>query len=73
MLTDQLGQRSFVEDTHDVTGQHEPIRFSSFQAAAEQAATSRLFGGIHDPMAIEAGLVQGERVGERVLTVLSAR
>ncbi len=47
-------------------------RFPSFRAAAEEAALSRLYGGIHYRAAIEEGMKQGRRVGalvvERVVT-----
>lgn len=44
-----------------------PMRtFPSFHAAAEEAAISRLYGGIHFRAAIENGLSQGECVGEFV-------
>jgi membrane-associated phospholipid phosphatase len=36
--------------------------FGSFREAAQQAATSRLYGGIHYPMAIEFGLQQGDAI-----------
>jgi hypothetical protein len=34
--------------------------------AAQEAAISRLYGGIHDRIAIEEGLVQGRCIGERI-------
>ena len=40
--------------------------FGSFTAAAEEAAISRLYGGIHFREAIERGLEQGARIGARV-------
>ncbi len=41
-----------------------PIRsFSSFKKAAEEAAVSRLYGGIHYRAAIDEGLKQGRNVG----------
>jgi hypothetical protein len=43
-----------------------PRSFSSFDEAAAEAATSRLYGGIHFRSAIELGLVQGKCIGERV-------
>jgi len=41
--------------------------FDSFWAAANQAAISRLYGGIHYRPAIENGQEQGKKVGEWVL------
>ena len=49
-----------------------PVRsFSSFHAAAEEAAISRLYGGIHYRRAVEQGQVQGRKVGELVLSKVS--
>lgn len=45
-----------------------PIRsFSSFNSAAEEAAVSRLYGGIHYRAAIEVGLQQGRELGAFVV------
>jgi hypothetical protein len=53
---------AFDDDTHADDGL--PARsFASFQAAAEEAALSRLYGGIHFRAAIERGLEQGRCVG----------
>lgn len=57
---------AFTDNTHASLGL--PARsFASFEAAAGEAAISRLFGGIHYRAAIENGLEQGECVGARVL------
>ena len=40
--------------------------FKSFDEAADQAAISRLYGGIHFRPAIEVGVKQGHQVGEFV-------
>ena len=52
-----------------------PVRsFNSFMHAADEAAISRLYGGIHYRMAIEHGVEQGEKVGDYIsqnLTTLS--
>jgi membrane-associated phospholipid phosphatase len=53
---------AFDDTTHDRDGlgvRH----FASFRAAAEEAAISRLYGGIHFRAAIEQGLVQGKCIG----------
>ena len=39
-----------------------PRKFASFRAAAEEAAISRLYGGIHFRTAVERGLGQGRCV-----------
>ncbi len=80
-LTTLLGNRPFV-DRHSegrvvtgnpvVNGTPTPFtltarRFESFTHAADEAAISRLYGGIHYPMGITNGLTQGRRVAELVL------
>jgi len=48
-----------------------PVRsFPSFEAAANEAAISRLYGGIHYRQAIEEGQKQGRRVGQHVVARL---
>ncbi|HEY9008341.1 MAG TPA: vanadium-dependent haloperoxidase, partial [Ohtaekwangia sp.] len=41
--------------------------FTSFKQASQEAAVSRLYGGIHYVTAIEQGQLQGQKVGEYVL------
>jgi hypothetical protein len=55
-------ERPFADETHLREG-FEPRRFASLRAAAEEAAMSRLYGGIHFRNANEQGLEQGRRVG----------
>lgn len=57
---------SFLDDTEVKYGL--PARsFTSFNQAAEEAALSRLYGGIHYRAAIDKGLVQGNNVGMHVV------
>ncbi len=72
VLTDRLGTFAFTDHSHDVRG-HAPRTFASFGHAAQEAARSRLYGGIHFPHAIAAGLTQGERVGALVLQRVHTR
>jgi hypothetical protein len=65
VLTSLFGQLAFNDHTHDVRGLP-PRSFSSFAAAAEEAAISRLYGGIHFRAAIERGLEQGACIGKHV-------
>ncbi len=67
LLQDLLGLVSFTDDTH--AGVHPARTFSSFLEAAEEAAISRLYGGIHYRAAIEDGIEQGRCVA---LTLLAA-
>ena len=66
VLADLFGRYySFVDHTHDERGL--PARpFDSFGQAAQEAATSRLYGGIHFRPAIELGVRQGECIGRAV-------
>jgi hypothetical protein len=51
-----------------------PIRsFTSFRAAAAEAAMSRLYGGIHYRMGIEHGVTQGRAVGQNVVARVQTR
>lgn len=53
---------AFDDATHEDEGL--PVRsFPSFAAAAEEAALSRLYGGIHFRFGNEAGLAQGRAIG----------
>lgn len=65
VLTELFGPVSFTDHTHDALG-FAPRSFPSFWAAAEEAASSRLYGGIHYRAAIEQGLMQGRCIGERI-------
>lgn len=63
VLTAALGQDfAFDDETHVDEGL--PVRrFPSFAAASEEAAISRLYGGIHFRFGNQAGLDQGRVVG----------
>ncbi len=63
VLTAVFGDSFAFEDaTHEDEGL--PVRsFTSFAAAAEEAAKSRMYGGIHFRFGNEAGLVQGRAIG----------
>lgn len=51
-----------------------PVRhFSSFRAAADEAAISRLYGGIHYRAAIMNGQIQGRGIALKVLTRFSLK
>ncbi len=69
ILTDAFGDPwRFTDITHVDRG-IAPRTFPSFYAAADEAAISRLYGGIHYRSAIENGLAQGACVGRRVLAL----
>ena len=68
VLTATFGSIAFTDHTHDARGLP-PRSFSSFEAAAQEAAISRLYGGIHYRAAIERGLEQGRRIGAAVVAL----
>lgn len=63
---------SFDDNTEEEYGL--PVRsFTSFYQAADEAAISRLYGGIHYPPACFNGVAQGEKVGEFVVNSLKLK
>jgi hypothetical protein len=73
VLTDLFGDVFEYEDDTLVPWGLAPRSFTSFRQAAEEAAISRMYGGIHYRMAIEEGSVQGLNVGENVLRRIRTR
>ncbi len=71
VLTSIFGDNfSFSDDTELPFGL--PIRsYTSFKHAADEAAISRMYGGIHYRTAVEVGVVQGRKVGELVTDKLT--
>jgi hypothetical protein len=69
VLTDLLGDVAFTDHTHDALGL--PARsFDSFEEAAQEAAISRLYGGIHytfdNVEGYNAGVCLGDAVNTRI-------
>ena len=73
VLTDLYGDDfAFADDSEEEYDL--PTReFPSFLAASEEAALSRLYGGIHYRPAIDYGVTQGEAVGRHALGRLRSR
>ncbi len=73
VLTKLYGDNfAFADSTETEYGL--PVRtFPSFEAAAAEAAISRLYGGIHYRRAVEQGQVQGRSVGQNVLAKVVTR
>ena len=73
VLTDEYGDGfAYADSTELEYGL--PVRsFPSFRKAAEEAAISRLYGGIHFRRAIEQGAVQGRSIGELVVARVRTR
>ena len=59
---------SFIDNTHNDRGWG-PRTFSSFRAAADEAAASRLYAGIHYRFSIEGGKPQGQCAADAVLAL----
>jgi membrane-associated phospholipid phosphatase len=70
VLTDQFGAMTFTDTLftdHELTPPQAPRTFTSFDEAAEEAAVSRLYAGIHYPFDNENGLTQGRCIGQVIL------
>lgn len=69
-LTDIFGDNfAFDDDTEVAYGL--PVRsFSSFNQASDEAALSRMYGGIHYRAAIEVGIKQGRSLGKYIVDKL---
>jgi hypothetical protein len=68
VLTKIFGENfSYTDDTEYEFGLA-PRKFSSFKQAAEEAAISRLYGGIHYRDAIENGIKEGIAIGQWVIS-----
>jgi PAP2 superfamily len=73
VLTQFFGENFAFEDATHTRDGLPSRKFASFQAAAEEAALSRLYGGIHFRAAIERGLDQGKCIGKAVNALRTKR
>jgi hypothetical protein len=72
-LSQLFGENLHIVDSSEVA-YGLPIReFDSFTEMAEEAALSRLYGGIHYMSAITQGSVQGRQVGELIWQKISTK
>ena len=69
VLTGLFGDNYLLIDRTQERLGFAPRVYPSFDAAAEEAAMSRLYGGIHFRSANEAGLAQGRCIGSKVLSL----
>jgi hypothetical protein len=67
VLTNFFGDNFSFTDTSEIQFGLPTRNFTSFMEACNEAALSRLYGGIHYMPAIEQGQVQGKKVGELVI------
>ena len=65
-LTKLLGENFAYIDSTEVAYGLPPRSFGSFYQAADEAAISRLYGGIHYRPAIDYGVDQGKKVGQLI-------
>jgi membrane-associated phospholipid phosphatase len=73
VLAQRFGANTpFTDTAHNDRGWG-PRTFRSFAAAAEEAALSRLYAGIHFRSGVAGGQVQGRCVAEKVLAVKTRR
>jgi len=72
-LTNLLGDDFAFEDTTEERYGLPARSYRSFLHASEEAAISRLYGGIHYRPAIEYGIEQGDQVGNYVIQQLQTR
>ena len=73
VLTHLLGDDFRFTDSSEVYFGLPERTFNSFYEAANEAAISRLYGGIHFRDACEEGVAQGRRIGQHVINRLAAR
>jgi membrane-associated phospholipid phosphatase len=67
ILTKRFGDNFAFEDTSDLAYIGMKREFSSFNAAAQEAGISRIYGGIHYRTGVDAGAAQGRAVAEYVI------
>lgn len=72
-LTDLYGNSFAFRDTSEVAFGLPVRSFASFQEAAQEAAISRVYGGIHYRMAAQRGVDQGKQVGQFVVENVDTR
>jgi membrane-associated phospholipid phosphatase len=70
VLTAMFGIKAFTDTTHvnhHLMPLQEPLSFSSFDEAAQEAAASRLYAGIHFPFDNDDGLSAGQCIGRAII------
>ena len=73
VLTGLFGENHAFTDSTEMEFGIEPRTFPSFQAAADEASISRLYGGIHYRTALDEGIKMGRQVGAHVLEKVRTR
>ncbi|HYG14304.1 MAG TPA: vanadium-dependent haloperoxidase, partial [Bacteroidia bacterium] len=70
VLTSLFGDNHAFVDSSEMPYLHGVRKFESFNAAAEEAAMSRLYGGIHYMPAVTNGITLGRSIGSNVVAEL---
>jgi len=73
ILTHFFGNNFSYTDNVEAAYGLPPRSFTSFQQAAQEAAISRFYGGIHFMDAIDNGLVVGKKVGSLVIQKINSK
>lgn len=73
VLTSLLGDNFAFTDSTEVEFGLTVRSFTSFKQASNEAAISRVYGGIHYKPAVEVGVTQGTAIGNFVLNKISTR
>jgi hypothetical protein len=72
VLSYLLGDNFSFTDNSEEMFQLAPRSYQSFMQAANEAAISRLYGGIHFRDSIENGQAEGKSLGEKIVAILAA-
>ncbi|WP_200979468.1 vanadium-dependent haloperoxidase [Echinicola sp. 20G] len=72
LLTSYFGDHFSYTDTSEEYFGLPPRKFTSFLQASEEAAISRLYGGIHYRDAIEEGIKQGEKIANYIIKQINS-
>ena len=72
-LTDLFGENFQFTDTTEIMYGLPERSYNSFLHASEEAAISRLYGGIHYMMAITEGVEQGQKVGDYIVNKIQTK
>jgi len=73
VLTAKLGENFAFTDSTEIAFGQGVRSFSNFEQAADEAAISRVYGGIHYPHACNEGIMLGEKIGRLVLEKIKTR
>jgi hypothetical protein len=72
-LTKLFGDQFAFTDSTEVEFGLTARSFPSFIAASEEAAISRMYGGIHYRPAVEVGMTEGRAIGQYILGKIKTR